>query len=196
MDTGATNIIVTFLSIIFSGVIATVITILYQKRESDRIAKQHIFETAVAYRFRIHDEVNVKSLNSICVVFHNNKNVIDAWQSFMNETDRIPSNAQTIADKYIKLLEEMAVACGYEDIKWDNLKPYYYPTGLLNRTKDAEMLVALQIQAAEKTISQGNENTKFSDQRVTEMLQACLPQILANPEGFKQLYEIVEKQKK
>ena len=47
----------------------------------------------------------------------------------------------------------MALACGYKDIRWDDLKRYYYPSGLLNRKNDDEVLKKLQIKAAEKTAS-------------------------------------------
>lgn len=51
----------------------------------------------------------------------------------MDEADKPSSNPQQLNDRYIKLLEEMALACGYKDIRWDDLKRYYYPNGLLNR---------------------------------------------------------------
>lgn len=45
------DIIVTVLSVVFSGVVATVITILYQKFSGEQTAKRRVFETAVSYRF-------------------------------------------------------------------------------------------------------------------------------------------------
>ena len=63
------DIIVTVLSVVFSGVVATVITILYQKFSGEQTAKRRVFETAVSYRFFISEEENVKSLNSIDVIF-------------------------------------------------------------------------------------------------------------------------------
>ena len=47
------DIIVTALSVVFSGVVATVITILYQKFSGEQTAKRKVFETAVSYRFFI-----------------------------------------------------------------------------------------------------------------------------------------------
>ena len=51
----------------------------------------------------------------------------------MDEADKPSSNPQQLNDRYIKLLEEIALACGYKDIRWDDLKRYYYPSGLSNR---------------------------------------------------------------
>lgn len=45
------DIIVTVLSVVFSGVVATVITILYQKFSGEQTAKRRVFETAVFYSF-------------------------------------------------------------------------------------------------------------------------------------------------
>lgn len=69
------DIIVTALSVVFSGVVATMITIFYQKFSGERTAKRKIFETAVSYRFFICEEENVKSLNSIDVIFHKDRKV-------------------------------------------------------------------------------------------------------------------------
>lgn len=57
----------------------------------------------------------------------------------MDEADKASSYPQLLNDKYIKLLKEMALACRYKDIRWDDLKRYYYPTGLSNRKNDAEV---------------------------------------------------------
>ena len=139
------DIIVTVLSVVFSGVVATVITILYQKFSGEQTAKRRVFETAVSYRFFISEEENVKSLNSIDVIFHKNQRVRQAWKSYMDEADKPSSNPQQLNDRYIKLLEEMALACGYKDIRWDDLKRYYYPSGLSNRKNDDEVLKSCKL---------------------------------------------------
>ena len=139
------DIIVTALSVVFSGVVATVITILYQKFSGEQTAKRRVFETAVSYRFFISEEENVKSLNSIDVIFHKNQRVRQAWKSYMDEADKPSSNPQQLNDRYIKLLEEMALACGYKDIRWDDLKRYYYPSGLSNRKNDDEVLKSCKL---------------------------------------------------
>ena len=139
------DIIVTVLSVVFSGVVATVITILYQKFSGEQTAKRRVFETAVSYRFFISEEENVKSLNSIDVIFHKNQRVRQAWKSYMDEADKPSSNPQQLNDRYIKLLEEMALACVYKDIRWDDLKRYYYPSGISNRKNDDEVLKSCKL---------------------------------------------------
>ena len=192
------DIIVTVLSVVFSGVVATVITILYQKFSGEQTAKRRVFETAVSYRFFISEEENVKSLNSIDVIFHKNQKVRQAWESYMDEADKPSSNPQQLNDRYIKLLEEMALACGYKDIRWDDLKRYYYPNGLLNRKNDDEVLKKLQIKAAEKTASDavGQQNTPQNEQFANQMMLQLLPKLIENPDSFSKLIELADKAKK
>jgi hypothetical protein len=191
------DIIVTALSVVFSGVVATVITILYQKFSGEQTAKRKVFETAVSYRFFISEEENVKSLNSIDVVFHKNQKVRQAWKSYMDEADKPSSNPQQLNDRYIKLLEEMALACGYKDIRWDDLKRYYYPSGLLNRKNDDEVLKKLQIKAAEKTASDtvDQQNTPPNEQFANQMMLQLLPKLIENPDNFSKLIELADKAK-
>ena len=191
------DIIITALSVVFSGVVATVITILYQKFSGEQTAKRKVFETAVSYRFFISEEENVKSLNSIDVVFHKNQKVRQAWMSYMDEADKPSSNPQQLNDRYIKLLEEMALACGYKDIRWDDLKRYYYPSGLLNRKNDDEVLKKLQIKAAEKTASDtvDQQNTPPNEQFANQMMLQLLPKLIENPDNFSKLIELADKAK-
>ncbi len=192
------DIIVTALSVVFSGVVATVITILYQKFSGEKAVKRKVFEIAVSYRFCISEEENVKSLNSIDVVFHKNQKVRQAWKSYMDEADKPSSNPQQLNDRYIKLLEEMALACGYKDIRWDDLKRYYYPNGLLTRKNDDEVLKKLQIKTAEKTVSDavGQQNAPQNEQFANQMMLQLLPKLIENPDSFSKLIEFADKTKK
>ena len=192
------DIIATALSVVFSGVVATVITILYQRFSGEQTAKRKAFETAVSYRYFVSEEENVKSLNSIDVVFHKNQKVRQAWKSYMDEADKPSLNPQQLNDKYIKLLEEMALACGYKNIRWDDLKRYYYPNGLSNRKKDDEVLKKLQIKAAEKTASYtvDQQNTPQNEQFANQMMLQLLPKLIENPDSFSKLIELADKAKK
>lgn len=192
------SIIATVLSVVFSGLVATMVTIFYQKFSGEQTAKRKVFETAVSYRFFITEEENVKSLNSIDVIFHKDVKVRQAWKSYMDEADKPSSNPQQLNDKYIKLLEEMALACGYKDIRWDDLKRYYYPSGLSNRKTDDEVLKKLQIKAAEKTATEttAQQNTPQNEQFANQMMLQLLPKLIENPDSFGKLLELADKTKK
>ena len=104
----------------------------------------------------------------------------------------------SLVNSNIKLLEEMALACGYKDIRWDDLKRYYYPNGLLNRKNDDEVLKKLQIKAAEKTASDavGQQNTPQNEQFANQMMLQLLPKLIENPDSFSKLIEFADKAKK
>ncbi len=189
---------VTVISIIFSGLTATMITILYQKFSGVQNAKRKVFETAVSYRYFISEEENVKSLNSIDIVFHNNSKVRLAWKEYLDETDKRPENQQTIADKYIRLLEEMSHACGYKNIRWDDLKRYYYPSGLSNRKIQEYTLKEMQIKVAEKTAFEASrqENTPPDEQLKKQQLFQYLLKLSEQPDNLSKLLDFIEKLEK
>lgn len=191
------DMVITVVSIVFSGVAATVITILYQKFSGEKAAKLDVFETVVSYRYYISEEENVKALNSIDVIFHNDTKVRQAWKAYMDEADKVPFNPQVLNDKYIKLLEEMAIVCGYKNIQWDDLKRYYYPAGLSERKMNDENLKKLQIIAAEKTATENasQQNTPQSEQFTNQMMFQLMQEISDNPDILRNLLEAITKMK-
>ena len=192
------NITATVISVLLSGILATLITIFNQKYSSEKEAKRNIFETAVSYRYRIHEELNVRALNSIDVIFHNNRNVRMAWKAYMEEAERTESSLEAINDKYIKLLEEMALACGYKNIKWDDLKKHYLPNGLLTQINDNDLLRQLQIVAARKSVAESVEQQNVpKDKQFNDQLTAqLLGKFIENPDALGKLLEIAEHQVK
>lgn len=113
----------------------------------------------------------------------------------MEESNKKIEKPEQLNDKYIKLLEEMAIACGYKKIKWDDLKPYYYPIRLSEKKRNEEILKKLQIKVAEQnTISRaGRQNISQADTFANELILQLLPKLLENPEGFERLLDIAEK---
>ena len=93
------------------------------------------------------------------------------------------------------MLEEIALACGYKDIRWNNLKRYYYPSGLSNRKNDDEVL---KIKTAEKTASDavGQQNTPQNEQFANQMMLQLLPKLIENPDSFSKQIELTDKAKK
>lgn len=187
-----TDLLSIILSMVLSGVVATCITIIYQKIEQVYNTKRTVFLTAVSYRYQVAEEDNVKALNSIDVVFYRDTNVRRAWKEYLDAANK-PNNGENINDKYIRLLEEMAKACGYNKIKWDDLKRLYYPVGLSDKKLEAETLRKLQIKAAEMSVA-GNsgdqKNTPQKQQITNQQVLEILPQLLAHPESLGKLIEL------
>ena len=144
---------ITLLAGVFSGILATVVTLFWQDYSQKRTRKNNIFNILMAYRFKLSEYENVKALNSLQVVFYKNKNVLSAWKAFKQEADRIPFDNKRIEDTYIKLLEEVGKACGYKKIEWNEIKDFYYPSGLSDEINENQRLRKANLQLIEMDLN-------------------------------------------
>lgn len=124
---------VVFLTALCSGLIATFVTILWQKKSQVKNEKIKIFTILMSKRYDIAAEESVNALNMIDVVFYESEKVRSAWKSFLEATNLpdSPTKNPTINDKHLKLLEVIAENIGYKGIRWDDIKQYYYPSVLI-----------------------------------------------------------------
>lgn len=189
------NIILVIMTALISGLLATLITIYWQKRAEKRRQKMKVFETLMAHRYMIHAEESVKAINSIDVVFYDDKEVRKALTAFMNEAAKKIEFNPNIGDKHLKLLEEMAKALKLEDIHWDNIKQSYYPNGLAQKIQDEDALRKIQIQNAIDTAKKNEEsqNTPSDNQFGEQIMAQILPDLIKNPDSFTKLIELGEK---
>ena len=102
------NIILVIVTALISGLLATVVTIWWQRKNAVYNSKMEIFKTLMSYRYDITAEESVKALNSLNVIFYKNANVREAYKDFLDETDKNPDLRPNIADKHLKLLEEIS----------------------------------------------------------------------------------------
>lgn len=175
-----------------SGLVATVITIIVQKCSEAKKVKIQIFETLMSHRYLINDKENVEALNRVEVIFYNKNNVRKAWKEFLDIADRgasIVTNAETVDDKYLKLLSEIAKCIGYKNIDWENIKRYYYPQGLATKITEEEMLRKAQLTQVTEIISQDTSTGQLSAEQFG--MQIALKAI-ENPDGFEKLARIAE----
>lgn len=147
------QVTITILGAVLSGILATIITLFWQDYSRKKANKSDIFNILMAYRFKISEYESVKALNSVQVIFYHNRNVQMAWKNFKQETDRIPFDNKRIEDTYIRLLEEVGKACGYKKIKWDEIKDYYYPSGLSEEINENQRLRKANLQRAEMDLN-------------------------------------------
>ena len=186
-------VIITALS---SGLIATLVTIWWQKWSQLKKDKTEIFATLMSKRYEISAEESVDALNMIDVVFYKSPKVRTAWKNFTDATNaqESPTKAQTITDKHLRLLEVIAEDIGYKDIHWDDIKQYYYPVGLSTKKQDEAILRKVQIDAAlaQITGSQEQGNAAQIDSQ-TEQNNQMLLKALENPDGFVRLLEAATK---
>ena len=189
------NIILVITTALISGLLATLVTLWWQKRTAVYNSKMKIFETLMSYRYMIVAEESVHALNSIDVVFYKESSVRKAYADFLNEADKKPELDPNIADKHLKLLEEMAKSLKLKNIHWDDIKHSYYPNGLREKTQEEALLRKVQIQNAinANEAQKQQQNTPMQDQFNQQLMVQLLPELLKNPEGLKSLMEIGDK---
>ena len=189
------NVVLVIITALISGLLATILTIWWQSRTRIFSGKLRVFETLMAYRYMISSEESVKALNSIDIIFYKDRAVRKAYKDFLNEADKKPELNPNIADKHLKLLEEMSKVLKLGEIHWDDIKRTYYPKGLSEKLQEETLLRKMQIQSAAAAIQHDEiqENTPSSDQFNQQLLVQILPELIRNPESLKSLMEIGEK---
>ncbi len=135
-------------SVALSGLLATLITLWVQRKTRKYNSKFKIFETLMSYRYNIVAEDNVRALNSIDVIFYKNEKVRKAFEDFLNEVLKKPDTNPEYFDKYLRLLEEMAVVLDLKNIRWDCIKRMYYPIGLSDKINEENELRKMLLQNA------------------------------------------------
>ena len=177
---------------IASGLLATIVTLVAQRNSEIKRVKIEIFETLMAHRYLMHDKDNVEALNKVDVVFHNNADVRKAWTEFLDAADRGASNPtanNNIDDKYLKLLEKIAIAIGYKNINWENIKRYYFPAGLSNKISEEAMLRKAQLSQANAVANQDSSGGQTSAEQFG---MKVLLKALDSPDGLEKVARIAE----
>lgn len=156
------DIITILVSAILSGIFATIITLLWQSKSQTKQKKINIFTILMSKRYDISSEECVNALNMIDIVFYDSAKVRTAWKNFNDATTLQNPNIrpQEIRDKHLKLLEMIADDIGYKNIKWEDIKQYYYPKSLSDKMKDEETLRKVQIGIGIAQIQKEDKNEK------------------------------------
>ena len=136
------NIALIFISALTSGLLATLVTLLCQKRTASDNQKMKVFETLMVHRVpgMLHFEANVNALNSIDVIFYKDSSVREAYKNFLDEAEKPKEMNPNLQDKHLRLLEEMAKSLGLKKLSWEDIKHPYFPVGLGDRLRDDEMV--------------------------------------------------------
>lgn len=134
------QIVWTVVGTLLSGLVATIITLRWNVCNRNFQQKMNVFRTLMQYRYDIVVEENVKAINTIEVFFYKDAKVLNAFENFMEETEKPESMHPQIGDKYLRLLEEIAKNLKLKEVCWDKIKRYYLPKGLTERLIDDRML--------------------------------------------------------
>jgi len=136
-------IIVNILAILFSPIIAVLISVYLQTRREKKKQKLWIFNTLIATRHNPITDENVRALNMIDVVFFDYLSVRKLWHEYFDMLSNEGLN-NTIGwsqrqKKNLEMITEMAKLIGYKKaITHLDVDRVYYPVGLGNQSKKTE----------------------------------------------------------
>ncbi len=190
------NTLLVIITALCSGLVATLVTIWWQAKHQKKIDKNNIFTILMSKRYEISAEESVEALNMIDVVFYKSDKVRKAWKDFNDATNAPESDTknQNIIDKHLRLLEVIAEDIGYKEIRWDDIKQYYYPEGLSDMKRDEAILRRVQIDANLAQIKSRQEQTESSQvEPQADFNNQMLLKVLENPDGLLKLLEVAEK---
>jgi len=147
-----------------------VVNVWYQNWKEKRAAKIFVF-TQILSAQAFMDYAKVKALNSIEIVFHDAKDVIDAWHNYRSaliiKGDK-PTDQEVEAVKKTEklLLEKMAKHLKYKNITWDTVDTPYYPNWIAEEEESKRTLNQFATKANKMMDSQfaGNNMPSFPPQ--------------------------------
>ncbi len=129
---------------IFAVVLAPVIAVWVGQKLQDRAEKRKdkmsVFKAIMTDRYGWSRET-VLALNSIPIVFANDKAVRDAWKEYYNclcIQEPNPMELKQRSEALYKLLENMASTLGYDGtINWNDIQNPYIPRGMASSFDNA-----------------------------------------------------------
>ena len=139
------EVITVLISAFLSGVVATIILLVWQCHNERKQRQYQIFATLMGMRFSLPNENTVRCMNQIDIVFYKNESVRLRYKEFLEEVNKPENGARDIDEKHLKLLEAMAESLGYKNVQWDTIKHTYFPVGLAEKYRDEDALRKLQI---------------------------------------------------
>lgn len=122
MDAKTMNII----AVIIGPTIAIIITLWYQAHKEKRDAKHRAFLLLMAHRKSIPPNyAMVEVLNTLDVVFANNRKVVDLWHKYYSLLSLPPSEER--GHTWLELLSTIAEDLDYPTLKQTDLDKFYIP---------------------------------------------------------------------
>ena len=133
---------INLVAIIVIPILAVIIGQYLQDISEKRKDKMRVFTHLMSYRsFGYIDQYSVNIFNSVPIIFYDDKEVIEKYNSYLKSLNIKPDDAQIkqkeIEHNKTKMLEAMAKALKYKNINWELIQNPYIPKALLEQI-DAE----------------------------------------------------------
>lgn len=139
-----TNLILSIVQIVAVSVIPIIVWLAgvkYQDRKAKKQAQLELFLTLMANRQKnpISREW-VDALNSIDVVFQDDKKVRAAWRDYLDSLDQKSPHFDNSNSYKLDLLSEMAESLGYKQLKQTEIDRFYSPIYFGSQQTQQEVL--------------------------------------------------------
>ena len=163
--------IINVIAIILIPIVAVLIGQWLQNKSEKRKDKMRVFSHLMSYRaIGYTDKESVNILNSIPIIFHKDKKVIEKFNEYMSSLNIKPEDysqkQKEIDDNKTKLLVEMAKVLKYKNVNWEIIQNPYLPTGLLKQMqqeaifKQGQLSMASMITNMKENQETQNKNKK------------------------------------
>lgn len=134
---------VNIIAVLFSPLIAVLVTVYLQNRGEKRKQKMWIFNTLISTRHTPIIEENVRALNMIDVVFHDCPRVRQLWREYFDMLSNTGLNDASgwkqRQTKNLEMINEIAKVLGYGSaITHLDVDRVYYPVGLGAQSQRSE----------------------------------------------------------
>lgn len=168
MDTNIILAIAQVAAVSIVPVIVWFIGIKYQDYKSKRQAQLDLFLTLMANRQKSPiSEKWVDALNSIDVVFQNNRKVRSAWRNYLDSLNQKSAHFDNQNAYKLDLLSEMAESLGYKQLKQTEIDRFYSPVYFGSKQSRQEILFNenLRVLMHSKSVSESFTDEEFETHR-------------------------------
>nr|WP_325214172.1 DUF6680 family protein [uncultured Oscillibacter sp.] len=137
--------IVNVAAVVLSPVIAVLVGQFLQNRAEKRKDKMDIFKTLMVNRYAVWSVDSVRALNSIDIIFSEDKEVRSRCKEYYDKLciqEPNASDLKRINTSRDKLLEAIACSLGYKDkVTWETIQNPYIPKAIMDaQEKEATIL--------------------------------------------------------
>ena len=126
-----TNLILAIAQVVAVAIVPLIvwwIGVKWQSSKAKDDAKLNLFLALMANRKATPNKEWVDALNTIDIVFQDNKKVRKAWREYYDSSDPASQYYKDTNAFKLDLLSEMANALGYKDLKQTEIDRFYLPT--------------------------------------------------------------------
>lgn len=168
MDTNLILVIAQIVAVAIVPLVVWWLGIRWQKSKAKDDAKRNLFFTLMANRkITPPNKEWVDALNTIDIVFQDNKKVRKAWREYYDSLDeRSQYNSDSNSFK-LDLLSEMANALGYNDLKQTEIDRFYSPKYFSNVQDSQNALTSeiLRVLSHSKSIAEPLSDDEYEAHR-------------------------------